>query len=68
MIPFTAPMVMFSRIVLGNPALIEIIASVVLLLLAVLLGAWISAKIYRTGILMYGKRPSLRQVFRLIRD
>jgi ABC-2 type transport system permease protein len=68
LIPFTAPMVMFSRIVLGNPALIEIIASVVFLLLAVLLGAWISAKIYRTGILMYGKRPSLRQVLRLIRE
>ena len=68
LIPFTSPMVMFARIVLGSPPVIEIIASVVLLLLALLLGAWLSAKIYRIGILMYGKRPSLRQVFRLIRD
>ena len=68
MIPFTSPMVMFSRIVLGNPPVGEVVASVLLLLVSVFLGAWISAKIYRVGILMYGKRPSLRQVLRLVRD
>ncbi|HKM42666.1 MAG TPA: ABC transporter permease [Limnochordia bacterium] len=68
LIPFTSPMVMFARIVLGNPPVIEILASVALLAMAVFVGAWISAKIYRIGILMYGKRPSLRQVLQLIRD
>ncbi|NMB19935.1 MAG: ABC transporter permease [Firmicutes bacterium] len=68
LIPFTSPMVMFARIVLGNPPMMEVIASVVLLVAALLIVAWISAKIYHIGILMYGKRPSLRQVLRLIRD
>lgn len=68
LIPFTSPMVMFARIVLGNPPMMEVIASVVLLVAALLIVAWVSAKIYHIGILMYGKRPSLRQVLRLIRD
>jgi ABC-2 type transport system permease protein len=61
-------MVMFSRIVLGSPSLLEVMASVVILVASVLLGAWISAKIYRIGVLMYGKRLSLRQVVMLMRD
>jgi len=68
LVPFTSPMVMFSRIVLGSPSLLEVMASVVILVASVLLGAWISAKIYRIGILMYGKRLSLRQVVMLMRD
>lgn len=67
LIPFTSPMVMFSRIVLGNPPLMQVIASILILLVSVFIGAWISGKIYRIGILMYGKRPTLRQVLKLIR-
>ncbi len=68
MIPFTAPMVMFARIVLANPPLSQVFASVAIMLASILAGTWISAKIYRVGILMYGKRPSIRQVFRLLKD
>ena len=67
LVPFTSPMVMFSRIVLGNPPVAQIVVSVLVLFLSVLVGAWVSAKIYRIGILMYGKRPSLRQVVRLVK-
>lgn len=68
LVPFTAPMVMFSRIVLGSPALIEVIASVLIMLASVLIGAWVSGKIYSIGILLYGKRPTLRQVLMFIRN
>ena len=68
LIPFTAPMVMFARIVLASPPLIEVIASILIMLVSIILGTWFSAKIYRIGILLYGKRPSVRQVFRLLRD
>ena len=67
LIPFTSPMVMFARIVLGSPALVEIIASVFILLASVFIGAWISGKIYSIGILLYGKRPTLRQVLMLVK-
>lgn len=67
LIPFTSPMVMFSRIVLGNPPLAQVFASVLILLISVVVGAWVSGKIYRIGILMYGKRPTLRQVLLLLR-
>lgn len=68
LIPFTAPMVMFSRVVLASPPLIQIIASLVILLLFIFIGTWISAKIYHIGILLYGKRPSIGEVIRLLRD
>lgn len=67
LIPFTAPMVMFARILLAEPPLVEVAASVLIMLLSIGLGTWISAKIYRIGVLLYGKRPSLRQVVRLLK-
>jgi len=67
LIPFTAPMVMFARIVLANPPIIEVLASVVIMLLSIIVGTWISSKIYRIGILLYGKRPSIRQVVQLLK-
>lgn len=68
MIPFTAPMVMFARIVLASPPLIEVIGSGGIMLLSIGLSTWISAKIYRIGILLYGKRLRVRQVLQLLRD
>lgn len=67
LIPFTAPMVMFSRIVLANPPAIEVVASVLIMLASVVVGTWISSKIYRIGVLMYGKRLGIRQVVQLLR-
>jgi len=60
-------MVMFARIVLANPPIIEVLASVVIMLLSIIVGTWISSKIYRIGILLYGKRPSIRQVVQLLK-
>lgn len=68
LIPFTSPMVMFARIVLANPPISHVIASILILIASIIVGTWISAKIYRMGILLYGKRPSLREVVLLLRD
>lgn len=68
LIPFTSPMVMFARIVLANPPVSQIIASVSILIASVIGGTWLSAKIYRMGILLYGKRPSLREIALLLAE
>ncbi|MFS1514478.1 ABC transporter permease [Chengkuizengella sp. SCS-71B] len=61
-IPFFTPFVMTLRIGLGEPALWEIWLSLGILLATILGGGWLSAKIYRTGVLMYGKRPSIKEL------
>ena len=66
MIPFTSPVVMMARIPYGIPTW-EIVLSLVLLYAAFVGMVWLSAKIYRVGIFMYGKKPTLREMFRWIR-
>ena len=67
-IPPITPMVMILRIAV-NPdmSLIQIVASILLLVVSVPLVMWAAAKIFRTGILMYGKPPSLREIIRWVR-
>ena len=68
-IPPVTPLVMILRISAGSGVwAIEILASIVLLIAAVLVTMWLAAKIFRTGILMYGKRPSAREIFRWLRQ
>jgi ABC-2 type transport system permease protein len=67
--PPTTPMVMILRLSAGADIwIVEIIASLVLLAAAVLGSTWVAAKVFRTGILMYGKRPGLREVARWLRQ
>jgi ABC-2 type transport system permease protein len=47
---------------------VEIYASIVLLAATVLAAMWIAAKVFRTGILMYGKRPGVLEVARWLRQ
>lgn len=61
MIPFTSPMVMMSRIPSGVPTG-EIIASVAILYASIVLIIWFTAKIYRVGIFMYGKKPTIKEL------
>lgn len=67
LIPFTAPIAMPVRWAAATVPLPEILGSVVLLGGTLLLVVWITARIYRVGILMYGKRPSPRELWRWIR-
>lgn len=61
MIPFTSPIVMMSRITNGVP-MWEILLSLGILYLSFILTTWLAGKIYRTGILMYGKKTSWREI------
>jgi len=59
MIPGVSPLIMFLRIVVLTPPAWQIALSVALMLLGILAVLWVSARIYRVGILMYGRsRPS----------
>lgn len=63
MIPFTSPMVMMARIPFGIPAG-QIVASLAILYASVVFLIWLSAKIYRVGIFMYGKKPTFKELIR----
>ncbi|WP_280747491.1 ABC transporter permease [Parabacteroides sp. PF5-9] len=66
MIPFTSPIVMMIRIPFEIP-LWEKLLSVAILYPSFIAIVWLSAKIYRVGILMYGKKPSLKEMIKWIR-
>lgn len=66
LIPFTSPMAMMSRLPFGVP-LWQIAISLAILCLSILGLIWICAKIYRVGIFMYGKKPSLPEIIRWAR-
>ena len=65
MIPLTSPVTMMVRIPFGVPAW-EIILSMTLLLSAIAGSIWVAGKIYRTGILMYGKKVNLKEIIKWI--
>lgn len=60
-IPFTAPVDMMARLPFGVPAG-ELILSMVLMVLGFLGTTWIAARVYRVGILMYGKKPTFKEL------
>jgi ABC-2 type transport system permease protein len=66
MIPFTSPVVMMVRIPFGIPPF-EILCSMIILIITFLLCTWMAAKIYRVGILMYGKKITYAEVGKWLR-
>ena len=66
MIPFTSPVVMMVRIPFGVP-IWQVVISVVLLAGTFVGMTWVAAKIYRTGILMYGKKPTYKEIFKWLK-
>jgi ABC-2 type transport system permease protein len=67
LIPFFAPMLMLLRITILLPSFIQILGSIALMIAAILAMIWLSAKIYRVGILMYGKPPRLPEIVKWLR-
>ena len=61
--PFTSPITMMVKLSVGVPWW-HVAVSAIILILTVLLMVKLAGKIYRTGILMYGKKPSLREMAR----
>lgn len=67
LIPFFSPIIMTARIAATSVPLWQIAASVVLTLGTLFLCIWFASKIYRTGILMYGKKPSFKELIKWVR-
>ncbi len=65
MIPFTSPIIMMVRIPFGVPAW-QIILSIVLLIGGFIFTTWVAARIYRVGILMYGKKVTWKEMTKWI--
>ena len=65
--PLTAPTMMMFRLPYGVPP-VDIVGSLIVLVVSVPFCVWGGAKVFRTGLLMYGKRPSLKQVWRILRE
>lgn len=66
MIPFTSPAAMMLRIPYGVP-IWQIAVSVALLYITFIVFTWLASKVYRTGILMYGKKVSWKEIFKWIK-
>jgi ABC-2 type transport system permease protein len=68
-VPPLTPLVMVLRLsATSDVSIIEVIASITWLFISTLAAIWFAGRIFRTGVLMYGKRPSLREVFRWLRQ
>lgn len=66
-VPFVSPFMMLSRITAGEAQLWEVVLSVALLLVTIVAALWIAARIYAAGVLLYGQRPTVRAIWRLVR-
>ena len=65
--PFTTPLIMYVRISVKQPPTWQIALSVVDLVVAIAVVIWLASKIYRVGILMYGKKPNLPEIMRWLK-
>ncbi len=66
LIPFTSPIVMLMRVPF-HPPMWQIILSIILLIGTFVLTVWFASKIYRVGILMYGKKPTYKEIFKWLK-
>jgi ABC-2 type transport system permease protein len=65
--PFTAPLIMYLRTAIAEPPGWQIALCIVILILSTIGMAWLAGRIYRVGILMYGKKPTLPEIMRWVR-
>lgn len=66
-IPFTSPIVMMVRLPFDVPVW-QIVLSITILILSFVGTVWLAGKIYRTGILMYGKKPSWKEIWKWVQQ
>lgn len=68
LIPLFAPMTMFVRMNMTDVPLYQVLISIALMLATIYGLGWLSARIYRIGILMYGKPPRIRELVRILKS
>ena len=66
--PLTAPTMMLLRLPMAKVPTVDIVGSIAVLALSIPAVLWAGAKVFRTGLLMYGKRPALAQVVQALRE
>jgi len=66
--PLTAPTMMLLRLPMVEVPVIDVVGSIVMLIITIPAILWAGSKVFRMGLLMYGKRPSLKQVLRALRQ
>jgi len=67
-VPLTAPVMMLQRLGMGEAPPYQIDISLILLILGIGGALWAGAKVFRMGLLMYGKRPSVSEILRALRQ
>jgi ABC-2 type transport system permease protein len=67
-VPFLSPFMMLGRITTNNAAPWEVPLSIALLLVFIVGALWVAARIYAAGVLLYGQRPGIRAIWRLVRS
>ena len=65
--PFTSSLVMFLRTAVSEPPAWQILLSIAILIATTIGLAWFAGRIYRVGILMYGKKPTIPEILRWVR-
>ncbi len=66
-VPFTAPLIMYTRVIVGKPDALAVTLSLAGLVVTIAIVLWLASRIYRVGILMYGKKPNLPEIMRWLR-
>ena len=66
-VPFVSPFLMLSRVVAGEVAPWEILLSIAILVATIPVALWLAARVYAAGVLLYGQRPSMRAIWRMMR-
>jgi len=66
-VPLFSPYLMLTRLSQGAAGPLDVAAAVVLLLITIPAALWLAARLYRSGVLMYGQSPSPRTLWRALR-
>ncbi len=66
--PLTAPTMMMLRLPLAEVPWIDVAGSIILLLLSIPVALWAGGKLFRVGLLIYGKRPTLKEIWLILRE
>ncbi len=66
--PFTAPITVIVRLGLADVPIWELVVSILLLVFSIIIVLFAAAKVFRAFLLMYGKRPDIRQIFKVIKE
>jgi ABC-2 type transport system permease protein len=65
--PFTSPLIMYTRVVVHQPPVYQIALCILILVATIYAILWVASRIYRVGILMYGKKPNLPEILRWLK-